>query len=154
MLKKFGLFKNVCIIFAVCAASAIASHAQIYSKVHQFQYSGPAGLVQGTDGNFYGTTSAGGVSNKGTVFKITPWGVLTTLHSFSGNDGAGPNGLVQGTDGNFYGTTLEGGTDSDCPYVFYDGCGTVFKITTAGTLTTLYSFDYWHDGAYPWAALV
>jgi uncharacterized repeat protein (TIGR03803 family) len=97
-----------------------------------------AGLVQATDGNFYGTTQNGGTDGDGTVFKITPSGTLTTLHSFGGSDGANPyGGLVQGTDGNFYGTTFNGGNLScEAPY----GCGTVFRITPSGTLTTLYSF--------------
>src|SRR6202035_1752645 len=69
-----------------------------------------AGLVQGSDGNFYGTTSGGGVNLGGTVFKITPSGTLTTLYNFAGSDGALPYaGLVQGSDGNFYGTTVGGG---------------------------------------------
>jgi len=94
--------------------------------------SGPlARMIQGTDGNFYGTTYGGGVSHNGTVFKITPGGVLTTLHSFAGTDGANPYaGLVQATNGSFYGTTLAGGI----------GNGTLFKITPGGTLTTLYIF--------------
>jgi uncharacterized repeat protein (TIGR03803 family) len=96
-------------------------------------------LVQGTDGNFYGTTSAGGVQGSGTVFKITPGGAPTTLHSFCAQtnctDGINPyTGLIQGTDGNFYGTTTSGGSNS------FNGYGTVFKITGTGTLTTLYSF--------------
>jgi len=96
-----------------------------------------AGLVQGTDGNFYGTTISGGTNSDGTVFKITPSGTLTTLHSFSGTDGDSPNAmLVQGTDGNFYGATSVGGSNS-CS----NGCGTVFEITPSGTLTTLHSFD-------------
>jgi uncharacterized repeat protein (TIGR03803 family) len=104
-----------------------------------------AGLVQGTDGNFYGTTANGGTSGYGTVFQITPAGTLTTLHSFSGSDGRNPYAtLVQGTDGNFYGTTANGGTS---------GAGTVFKITPAGTLTTLHSFSG-TDGSYPQAGLV
>src|SRR5579872_5847909 len=96
------------------------------------------GLVQATDGNFYGTTSAGGVSSFGTVFKITRAGGLTTLYSFcpmgfSCTDGDAPAaGLIQGKDGNFYGTTTDGGAH-------FQG-GTVFKITPLGTLTTLYSF--------------
>jgi uncharacterized repeat protein (TIGR03803 family) len=121
-----------------------------------------AGLVLGTDGNFYGTTFVGGASNSrgaggcGTVFKITPGGTLTTLHSFWSQtgctDGAFPvAGLVEGTDGNFYGTTNKGGTGS-CPGVAL-ACGTVFKITPAGTLTTLHSFDD-ADGAYPFGALI
>jgi uncharacterized repeat protein (TIGR03803 family) len=97
-----------------------------------------AGLVQGTDGNLYGTTAYGGASGYGTIFKITPAGTLTTLHSFDISDGANPYaGVVEGTDGNFYGTTLSGGAN---------GYGTVFKITPAGTLTTLHSFDI-TDGA-------
>lgn len=118
-----------------------------------------AALVQGTDGNFYGTTSWGGtgVCNStagpgcGTVFKITPAGVLTTLHSFIGTDGAAPEGpLIQATNGNFYGTTYAGG-DLSCGAP--DGCGTVFEITPSGKLTTVYSFDG-TEGSYPFAGLV
>jgi uncharacterized repeat protein (TIGR03803 family) len=97
-----------------------------------------SGLVQASDGNFYGTTAAGGANNQGTVFKITPTGVLTTLHSFSGPDGKGPEGgLVQASDGNFYGTTFLGGDLSKCNSA---GCGTIFRVTPSGTLTTLHSF--------------
>jgi uncharacterized repeat protein (TIGR03803 family) len=107
-----------------------------------------AGLVQGTDGNFYGITSGSGV--KGTVFKITGSGQLTTLHSFIFTDGSNPYGtLVQGLDGNFYGTTGSGGSSSNCR----DGCGTVFTITSSGQLTSLHSFDV-TDGAFPYAGLV
>ncbi len=96
----------------------------------------PAGLVQGHDGNFYGTTPRS--YTDGTVFKITPSGTLTTLHTFDGTDGNNPQaGLVLGTDGNFYGTTYSGGTSSNCGY----GCGTVFKMTPSGSLTTLHSFS-------------
>jgi uncharacterized repeat protein (TIGR03803 family) len=97
-----------------------------------------AGLVQATDGNFYGTTKNGGASGYGTIFKTTPRGALTTLHDFDSHDGANPEaGLVQGTDGNFYGTTAGGGANND---------GTVFQLTPSGTLTTLYSFC---PGGYP-----
>jgi uncharacterized repeat protein (TIGR03803 family) len=114
-----------------------------------------AGLVQGTDGNFYGTTAVGGANNScpngcGTVFKITPDGELTTLHSFDGSDGNGPQaGLVQGTDGNFYGTTYSGGANNSCS----SACGTVFKINPRGRVTTLHTFDG-TDGANPFARLV
>ena len=92
-----------------------------------------AGLVQGSDGYFYGTTSDGGTNDSGTVFKISTNGALTSLYSFTGgNDGASPHAaLVQGSDGYFYGTTSAGGTNDS---------GTVFKISTNGALTTLYSF--------------
>jgi uncharacterized repeat protein (TIGR03803 family) len=104
-----------------------------------------ANLVQGNDGNFYGTTTGDNVNNDGTVFKMTPAGVLTTLAYFSSTSGQFPNGLVQGSDGNFYGTTE--GTDSGGSY------GTVFKITPAGVLTTLASFDS-ANGNEPLAGLV
>jgi len=112
------------------------------------------GLVQGTDGNFYGTTYFGGAESNGTVFNITPAGTLTTLYSFGDQGGPGgalpQAGLVQGTDGNFYGTTYSGGTG-------YHPYGTVFSITPGGTLTTLYSFCAQKgcpDGYYPMAGLV
>jgi len=107
--------------------------------------------VQATDGNFYGTTWGGGSSGFGTVFKITPGGVLTTLYSFSGPDGYEPHAaLVQATDGNFYGTTFHGGA-SYYPWDSDHGYGTVFKITPGGMLTTLYSFL--PDGINPHSAL-
>jgi uncharacterized repeat protein (TIGR03803 family) len=106
-----------------------------------------AGLVQGSGGNFYGTTEEGG-GGYGTVFKISTNGVLTSLYDFisGGSDGVHPYaGLVQGSDGNFYGTTREGGT--------YGGYGTVFKISTNGVLTTLHFFGH-GDGVWPQAGLV
>jgi uncharacterized repeat protein (TIGR03803 family) len=104
-------------------------------------YSPASGLVQATNGDFYGVTEYGGVSgNYGTVFKITPGGTLTTLYRFCSQsnctDGEYPYAvLVQGTNGDFYGTTMQGG--SNCAP---EGCGTVFKISPGGTLTTLHSF--------------
>jgi uncharacterized repeat protein (TIGR03803 family) len=71
-----------------------------------------AGLVQATNGNFYGTTYAGGSYDYGTVFKITPSGMLTTLYSFDTTNGEAPiAGLVQATNGNFYGTTVAAGAN-------------------------------------------
>jgi len=116
-----------------------------------------AGLVQGTDGNFYGTTSAGGTNGAGTIFQFQPSsGSLNTLYSFQClaantgcTDGRVPlAGLIQGTDGNLYGTTSAGGTG---------GAGTIFNITTTGTLTTLYSFCVASgciDGSTPVAGLM
>jgi uncharacterized repeat protein (TIGR03803 family) len=81
-----------------------------------------AGLIQATDGNFYGTTSNGGANGLGTIFRLTPQGALSTLHSFAGYpDGGNPYaGLFQATDGNLYGTTTTGGTS---------GAGTVFRLS-------------------------
>ena len=105
-------------------------------------------LVQGSDGNFYGTTLYGGASGDGNVFKLTPRGRLTNLYSFSGADGSLPvGGLVQGSDGNFYGATNEGGTANE---------GTIFMMTSSGSLTTLYSFGASGslDGVYPQMGLL
>lgn len=124
--------------------------------LHQFQQSEgvlPNAVMQGADGNFYGTTTSGGPNNGGTVFRVTPSGVLTTLYSFCAlkncTDGLGSSAaLIQATDGNFYGTTLYGGAH---------GGGSVFEITPAGQLTTLYSFCPKYsctDGQGPAAALV
>src|ERR1019366_7657107 len=96
-----------------------------------------AGLVQGSDGNFYGTTSMGGALGLGgTIFKITPSGTLTTLHNFCSQSGCADGeqpvaGLLQASDGNFYGTTEGGGA-----HIF----GTLFAITPGGDFSSLYSF--------------
>ncbi len=100
-------------------------------------YSPEAGLVLASDGNFYGTTYFGGYSGQGTLFRVTPAGVLTTLVDFTNNasvnKGGQPMGaLAQGPDGSLYGTTSQGGTL---------GYGTVFKTTLAGVLTTLVNFS-------------
>jgi len=110
-----------------------------------------SGVVQASDGNFYGTTAWGGapIGQSGTIYKITPDGVLTTIYTFTGfyADGGTPfAGLVEGSDGNFYGTTNQNET-------FY-GVGTVFKVTPSGTLTTLHYFQGGNDGGNPDGGLV
>jgi uncharacterized repeat protein (TIGR03803 family) len=105
-------------------------------------------LVQNIDGNFYGTTGGGGANglDDGTVFKVTPKGVLTSLYDFcvkaNCTDGVFPDGLIQAMNGNFYGTTGGGGSNNG---------GTFFTITARGALTTLYSFcaTTCSDGALP-----
>ena len=79
-------------------------------------------MIQGLDGNFYGTTYAGGGQGLGTVFRVTPSGALTTLYSFAGSiDGGNPlGGLVQASDGNFYGTAATGGAYSN---------GVIFRVS-------------------------
>jgi uncharacterized repeat protein (TIGR03803 family) len=114
-----------------------SSPADVFNVVYDFPASGsagiiPGGLVVGSDGNFYGTTTAGGGAGYGTVFEMTPAGVLTALASFNSTDGDNPGTLVQGTDGNFYGTTSSGGSAD---------YGTAFQATPAGVLTTLISFN-------------
>ena len=161
MPNRVSFWGAVAVLALFCFATAIGLSAQTLTTLHAFAghptdgASPYAGLMQATDGNFYGTTYAGGTSGNcqggcGTVFRITPAGTLTTLHSFDWYDGASPTGaLVQGNDGNFYGTTYGGGAE---PRV-----GTVFKITPGGALTTLYSFcaqANCTDGQQPYARLV
>src|SRR5438093_799824 len=110
-----------------------------------------AGLIQANDGNFYGTTSAGGAAGGGTVFRMDAAGTLTTLHSFGcdSTEGCKPAArLIQASDGNFYGTTVSGGAANH---------GTVFKIDSAGTITRLHSFgceSTLADGCQPRADLI
>jgi len=112
-------------------------------------------LIQARDGNFYGTTPWGGINNAGTVFEITSNGTFTTLYSFCAQpgcpDGSHPYaGLIQGKDGNFYGVAENGG-DTNCnPNL---GCGTIFRITAAGKLTVLHTFEL-TDGSLPSSSLV
>ncbi len=124
-----------------------------------------AGLVQAANGDLYGTTTNGGANKNsdapyggGTVFKITPGGAFTTPYSFCSlsvcTDGEIPYaGLVQAANGDLYGTTIGGG--ANC--LSLGGCGTIFKMTPSGTLTTLYSFcaqSGCPDGQQPQAGLV
>jgi uncharacterized repeat protein (TIGR03803 family) len=105
-----------------------------------------AALVEGTDGNLYGTTQLGGAFGLGAIFRMAPNGAITILHPFAGgHDGAYPYAaLIQASDGNFYGTTSQGGA---CD------CGTLFRMTTAGDVTVLHAFNGGTDGAYPLAPL-
>jgi uncharacterized repeat protein (TIGR03803 family) len=144
--KRAGATAFLAAAAALCVL-ALPAAAQSYVVLHPFEATqqAPSGLILARDGNFYGTTYKGGPGDCGTVFRIAPGGTLTTLHWFSGSDGASPEAsLVQGTDGNFYGTTEYGGAS---------GFGTVFKMTPGGTLTTLHSFAR-TDGSLPIASLV
>ena len=105
-----------------------------------------APLVEGPDGNFYGTAAYGGLHGDGSVFRITPGGDFSLLHSFDGSDGLHPAAaLVVGRDGNLYGTTP---ATSDGP-----SSGTVFTIVPGGGFATLHRFSG-QDGATPAGALV
>jgi uncharacterized repeat protein (TIGR03803 family) len=135
---KISLSGTLTTLYNFCSQASCTDGASSY-----------AGLVQAANGNFYGTTIGGGANFEGTVFKITPGGTLTTLHSFDVTDGwSAQSGLVLATDGNLYGTTQQGGAHS---------AGTIFKITPSGTLTTLYNFcsqTGCTDGSHPYAQLV
>jgi uncharacterized repeat protein (TIGR03803 family) len=118
-----------------------------------------AGLVQGSDGNFYGTTSFGGgvfpicPHGCGTVFQLTPDGTVTILYAFTGGlfDGIDPGTLIQASDGNFYGTSFYGGIF--CRVDEHIGCGTAFQMTPDGTVTVLHRFDGGLEGANPSALI-
>jgi uncharacterized repeat protein (TIGR03803 family) len=149
------------IVMVVAAGRAFNAGAQTVTETNLHSFAGNpdgfeplAGLVQGNDGNFYGTTRAGGLGNAGTAFRISPSGSEMNVYSFgvTPNDGYYPDaGLVQGSDGNFYGTASFGGTSTNCN----GGCGTVFRISPSSTETTLYSFaGYPTDGANPEGGLV
>lgn len=139
-------------------AVATNSSAQIVSKFFDFNGTSlchPIGpLIQGDDGNLYGVSEYCGSFNPATVFKITPQHELILLYAFCTFDpcssGSMPrSGLALGSDGNFYGTTQQGGSYTNCEW----GCGTVFRITPSGVLTTLHRFDQ-TDGASPQEVLV
>ena len=148
------------VVLIIAAGRTFTASAQTETAAYSFGKSANdgeypfAGLAQGSDGNFYGTSFLGGASDFGTVFRISASGSYATLYSFAGSPGDGANpygGLVQGSDGNFYGTTIKGGTSTNCS----GGCGTVFRISASGSYATLYSFvGSPSDGSQPAAALV
>jgi uncharacterized repeat protein (TIGR03803 family) len=163
-MKTATFVKSALILCAFALTLVPNSVAQTLTTLHIFcsetncadgDYAA-AGLVQGTDGNFYGTTELGGTNRSaacnfanscGTVFKITAKGELTT-YSLDGTNPHPLAGLVQATNGDFYGTTA-GGTVGSGDAQNY---GTVFKITAGGMLTTLHTFD--RTDANPVAGLV
>jgi uncharacterized repeat protein (TIGR03803 family) len=151
-MRKLNWMTKACGVFLLWAMAAVALPAQTLTTLFSFDDAdgdGPNGFVQGSDGNFYGTTAGGGANDAGTVFRITPGGTLTTLYSFDYTDGYLPEaGLVQASNGDFYGTTEGGGPNSN---------GTLFKITSGGNLTTIYYFclsSGCPDGRAPLGALV
>ena len=126
-----------------CGVVYKSTVAGVITVLHEFKgypsdgYRPIGVLVQGKDGNLYGTTYQGGAHNQGTVFKITPTGTFTLLYSFyyGGGTSFDPTlpqaGLTLGTDGNFYGVGGAGGTKN---------AGAIFKVTPAGVESVLYNF--------------
>ncbi|MGA8503015.1 MAG: choice-of-anchor tandem repeat GloVer-containing protein [Candidatus Sulfotelmatobacter sp.] len=148
-MTKLPKSKMTSLLFVFCVSAAIAAPAQTYTDLYDMgassadpndpQWSGI--IAQGRDGNMYSTTNQNWTGGQGDVFRITPTGTVTVLHTFNGTDGQHPTGgLTLGSDGNFYGTTDAGGAF---------GYGTLFRITPEGSLTRLYSFTNGADGSGP-----
>lgn len=172
LVSKLGGWKTACALFLLCAATAIVSPAQTFTNLASFDGTDGSkpeymSLIQGADGNLYGTTSAGGEYSQGAIFRITPGATSQTpdiLYSFCATpntdgycpDGANPyGGLVQAADGSFYGTTLTGGSST----INGGDDGTIFRFLPSATppLTTIYNFctqTECSDGAFPYAALI
>lgn len=127
----------------------------------------PNALILSRDGYLYGTTFTGGDFGYGTVFRISPDGVETVIHSFGrgSDDGANPKGLIQGSDGDFYGTTTNGGIQNCVratvqiagppgKYIDSTGCGVLYKINARGEVAILHYFSGGTDGQQPIPTLV
>lgn len=151
-----GLFYGVTVAGGATGGGAVfrATRTGDLTLLHSFDAAQGEGthpygeLVLGRDGNFYGTAAADGSRQFGTVFRVSPFGVVSTVHAFTGGaDGSNPRAaLLLGGDGNFYGTATSGGAAA---------AGSVFQLTPQGTLTVLHTFTGGAaDGANPQAALV
>jgi uncharacterized repeat protein (TIGR03803 family) len=151
------------LLFTLLALTALAQ-AQTFTTLYNFTGGSDgaapyAGVNRDPAGNLYGTTEYGGDMSCyapygcGVVYEVNSAGTETVLHTFSGNpDGLGPTTpMVRDKAGNIYGTTYFGGSSSGC---YGSGCGTVFKIDSAGSETVLYSFTGGSDGCSPWQGLV
>ncbi|MGH6839302.1 MAG: choice-of-anchor tandem repeat GloVer-containing protein [Methylocella sp.] len=156
--RAFAAFWTVLAAAAGGGASAAPVETVLYSFTGGSDGDSPrAGLIADSSGNLYGATSSGGGgSSQGVVFKLLPGGTETVLHTFCNlpgcSDGSGPEaGLIADSSGNLYGTTFIGGT-SLC---FGQGCGVVFKLSPGGTETVLHAFTgFPSDGAFPELGLI
>lgn len=152
---------RIVFVFAAVVILSVVSHAAAYKKVYSFaggfDGSDPASpLIFDSAGNAYGTTAAGGDSDLGTIFMITPSGEEQVLYSFEGGgDGSDPHGgVILDAAGNLYGTAVAGGFGGICAG---DGCGVVFELQNSGgnwSLITLYNFTGLDDGFGPGSPLI
>ncbi|MGA9510176.1 MAG: choice-of-anchor tandem repeat GloVer-containing protein [Candidatus Sulfotelmatobacter sp.] len=148
--------RTACTLLVFSLATAMASEAQTYNVLARLVEGDgvlPTSLVQGADGDFYGVGSQGGDNAGGSIFKVTSAGTVIPLYIFCLHelckDGRDPQGLVQASDGNFYGSTRNGGDAN---------AGSIFRVTTAGAVSTLYSFcpsrQSCTDGVFPEGELI
>lgn len=150
------------VLAALLCMAGVSAEAQTYSEQPIYSFNAGAngnspigGVVQGSDGNFYGTTDEGGSATAcggfgcGTIFKVTPSGTFTLLYTFKDTgDGAAPYAApIEGSDGNFYGTTYGSGSPAT-------DAGSVYQITPSGTFHVLYAFNGGANGGQPQAQLV
>jgi uncharacterized repeat protein (TIGR03803 family) len=127
--------------YGLCGTIFVMTPQGSYRVIHSFcvQERCPdgdypiGGLTLGSDGNLYGVTQNGGAYNRGTIFRVTAHGALTTLHSFDVFDGTGPNGLVQATNGTFYGA-MQYGPDICCGSIFSLSVGLAPFVKTVPTI--------------------
>jgi uncharacterized repeat protein (TIGR03803 family) len=130
--RRVGVLFSFCVF---CALSVFAAHAQTFNTLVTFDGSNgyyPSSLLQGADGNLWGSTDGDGAPSCGTLFTTTLAGSLTTLFTFDCTNGADPSGLILGTDGNFYGVTIFGGPGN---------LGTIYRLTPEGGFNLLYEFN-------------
>ena len=144
-MKKLSFAKASCLLLGMCLALAIHAPAQTFTILQNFQQSDPtSALVQGLDGNFYGTMEGGNVGFEGNVYTLTPGGTYTTIASPCCYSYAP---VVLASNGYFYGSTQQGGTALE---------GSIYKMTASGAESTLYSFctTTCEDSSYPHGSLV
>jgi len=157
-LSSPGTALTLAVVLVLGVVTTYSAQAQTFTVLYNFTGGADggnpyAGLLRDTAGNLYGTTTVGGSSNNGTVFKLNTSGAESILHSFHGADGQYPYaGVIMDAKGNLYGTTANGGTGCSGT-----GCGTVFKLTPrAGgrwAETVLHKFTADPDGAYPFSLI-
>jgi len=151
-MTKVGFRILAGVMLLLGATSARNVEAQTFSLLHSLvtssEGSWPNGLVEGPDHNFYGTTQTGGQYNFGTIFRMGPGNLVTSVYAFTGGaDGRSPEGnLVLAPDGNFYGTTTFSGIGAST-------FGTVFRFSPSGDFSTIYAFDG-QNGRYPSTSMV
>ena len=141
-------------MFVSAVIGTPSAHAQAATEAVLHSFASPprgaspfAGVIRDSAGNLYGTTTAGGASNSGVVYKVNTAGQETVLYSFTGGaDGGLPfAGVIRDSAGKLYGTTYHGGAS---------GAGVVFQANTGGQETVLYSFTGGADGGYPNAGVI
>ncbi len=147
VMRRVAILMTFTAALTIGAAANADTHFNVLATFDSTAMNPVAPLIQGADGNFYGTTSQGGPSNAGTIVQITPSGVVTVLYAFSGGaDGGVPYGaLIQDADGSFYGAASSGGAF---------GAGTIFRLAPGGNFGIVYAFSGGADGAAPYASLV